>query len=352
MVALAAGALAVLTLGACQQAGNYPAERSVPGGFSPDHPGWKSEVRRDHPLVGQLWKVSDNRFITASDFLRDLEDADFVLLGEKHDNEDHHRIQAWVVSELVARGRRPAFAFEMFDLDRQDALDVQMGSDPVNLEALAEDLSWEETGWPDWYNYRIILEAGLSAKAPVFAAGWPRKELRTIAGQGLGVLSPVQQAQFGLERDYDDDLRESLRLEVKESHCDQLPESMTEPMISITRLKDAFMAERLSHGLAQPGRDVAILIAGGGHVRNDFGVPWHLAERAKGARVVTLGILEVNEAGKDPSAYGQLFQDGGLPFEYVWFTPRLDELDPCEAYAEQLEKARQKHEEGQEQPSD
>jgi hypothetical protein len=108
----------------------------------------------------------------------------------------------------------------------------------------------------------------------------------------------------------------------------------------------------MKHGLDRPGTDLAVLIAGDGHVRHDRGVPWHLSERAKEANIVTLGILEVNEAGEDPMDYGQLFQDGGLPFDYVWFTPRLDELDPCEAYAEQLEKARQKHEESQEQPSE
>jgi len=30
----------------------------------------------------------------------------------------------------------------------------------------------------------------------------------------------------------------------------------------------------------------------------------------------------------------------GLPFDYVWFTPRVDESDPCEKFREQLEKMR------------
>ena len=43
---------------------------------------------------------------------------DFVLLGEKHDNPDHHRLQAWMIDALVARGRRPAIAMEMLDAEQ------------------------------------------------------------------------------------------------------------------------------------------------------------------------------------------------------------------------------------------
>ena len=32
----------------------------------------------------------------------------FVMLGENHENEDHHRLQAWIVAALIGEGRRPA----------------------------------------------------------------------------------------------------------------------------------------------------------------------------------------------------------------------------------------------------
>jgi len=37
-----------------------------------------------------------------------------------------------------------------------------------------------------------------------------------------------------------------------------------------------------------------------------------------------------------------------LPFDFVWFTPRVDDDDPCEVFAEQLRRIReQKQNEGE-----
>ena len=48
--------------------------------------------------------------------------ADVVYLGEQHDNPAHHAHQRAVVEALVARGVRPALAFEMLDEDQQAAM--------------------------------------------------------------------------------------------------------------------------------------------------------------------------------------------------------------------------------------
>ena len=48
-----------------------------------------------------------------------------------------------------------------------------------------------------------------------------------------------------------------------------------------------------------------------------------------------------------PKDYRKVFDADRPPFDFVWFTPRVDLLDPCEAFAEQLERARKRHEKGQ-----
>ena len=53
--------------------------------------------------------------------------------------------------------------------------------------------------------------------------------------------------------------------------------------------------------------------------------------------------MEVDGEAQDPAAYAARFGVEALPFDYVWFTPRVDDLDPCEVYAEQLERAREGH---------
>jgi uncharacterized iron-regulated protein len=89
------------------------------------------------------------------------------------------------------------------------------------------------------------------------------------------------------------------------------------------------MADRLA---VASGRAGGILIAGNGHIRKDRGVPWYLARRDPGARVVTIGLLEVRDEVLRPPA--------DLPYDYVWFTPRVDDDDPCAAHKGELQRLR------------
>src|SRR5687767_16011942 len=44
----------------------------------------------DHPLTGRIWDVAGARFIITEALVARLAPARFVLLGERHDNADHH----------------------------------------------------------------------------------------------------------------------------------------------------------------------------------------------------------------------------------------------------------------------
>ena len=83
---------------------------------------WQSNYGRNHPLTGRIWEVASGKFIDRHNLMMRLARAEFVLLGEKHDNPDHHRLQAEVLRGLIAAGRRPAVGFEMFSLDDAGAI--------------------------------------------------------------------------------------------------------------------------------------------------------------------------------------------------------------------------------------
>ncbi|HSV29537.1 MAG TPA: ChaN family lipoprotein, partial [Candidatus Omnitrophota bacterium] len=67
----------------------------------------------DHRLTGRIWEPASGTFVERDRVLAQAVAADAVLLGETHDNPEHHALQAWVVRELVAAGRKPVVAFEM-----------------------------------------------------------------------------------------------------------------------------------------------------------------------------------------------------------------------------------------------
>jgi uncharacterized iron-regulated protein len=73
---------------------------------------WISPAGRDHPLAGKIWDVAQGAFVTETALLGKLAGHQFVLLGETHTNEDHHRLQARIVAGLAATGGFEAVAFE------------------------------------------------------------------------------------------------------------------------------------------------------------------------------------------------------------------------------------------------
>ena len=80
-------------------------------------------------------RVSSNR----------LARADFVLLGERHDNPDHHLLQAEVLRSLIALGRRPAVGFEMFGIDDASAIANHLAVAPNDAAGLGKAVNWNQT---------------------------------------------------------------------------------------------------------------------------------------------------------------------------------------------------------------
>jgi hypothetical protein len=79
------------------------------------------------------------------------------------------------------------------------------------------------------------------------------------------------------------------------------------------------------------------LITGAGHARNDRGVPYYLRLVDPDALVVSIGFREVSAGAEAISDY----QDAAN-YDFVWFTPRVDDNDPCEQFKDQLKSLNKK----------
>ncbi len=316
---------------------------------------WISEHARDHPLAGRIWDSAAARFAAPEAVVAALSQARYVLLGEKHDNADHHRIQAWLVAQMIAAGRRPALAFEMFTSDQQAALDAHLAAQPGHAAGIGTAVNWAKSGWPDWEHYQPIAQAALDGGAVLLAADLPRALRRALARAGVSALGAERVAALGLDRPLPEDLIAPLREDIAISHCGQLPESMIGPMVTVMTARDAHMADVLRRGAQRAGRDGAILITGKGHARNDRAVPFHLRRGDGAASIVSIGLVEVAEGLTEPPAYAEFLGadshgSGTLPFDFVWFTPVADPEDPCAKFSEQLNQARERHEKNSKDP--
>jgi uncharacterized iron-regulated protein len=283
--------------------------------------------------------VAAGQFIDGAALIDRLRRSRFVLLGEKHDNPDHHRLQAWVLQSLIAAGRHPALGFEMFTADDAPVIARHLASHPFDAAGLAEALNWQRSGWPDWAMYRPLVEAALQANLPVVAANLSPATVRSLSQGGSTALDATFAARYGLDRPLSPALQEAMAEEIRAAHCGYAAEPQVNAMLLVQRARDAQMAESLTTAGRQDG---AVLIAGAGHVRRDVGVPIYLTRAVPGASVLSVAFVEVSQDKLEPTAYGGGLPEHAFPFDYVWYTPRVDEQDPCSVFEEHLKKLQQR----------
>jgi uncharacterized iron-regulated protein len=261
------------------------------------------------PLVGRIWDARAERYVAAEELVERAAHARHVLLGETHDNAEHHRQQLRLLQALAARGETRVLAMEQFDSDEQAAIDAARGA-ASDAEALADAAHFDRKGWI-WPRYQPLVEFALARGWPLVGANLSRSEARAIvtdpARSHLAPASPA--VQRALEHD------------IIASHCGAAPEARRlAGMVEAQRARDSRMAEVLAR-LRWSG---SVLIAGIGHVRRDRGVPLYLPD----SQVVSIAFVEVQPGKDSPHDYYDDFASASS-FDYLWFTPRAERQDPC-----------------------
>lgn len=266
---------------------------------APPLPAWQSPEGREHAELGQIRELSSGRLLTPTQLLEKLAQAPRLLVGEKHDNPDHHALQLWLLRALQAQRPQGSLLLEMLQPVQQAKVDAL--KQKVLPADLPQALGWQQ-GW-DWAMYGPIVREALGQPYPLLAANLDTDEVRSIYRQPpvlKGARSTAAKVQAVLLE------------QVRESHCGLLPESQLPAMLAVQQQRDRRIAERLL-AAQQP----ALLFAGGYHVRKDIGAPLHLADLGAEAGTQVLMLAEVGQGVDAQMA------------DYVWYTPVLPEQDYC-----------------------
>jgi uncharacterized iron-regulated protein len=258
---------------------------------------------RDHADLGVIRELASGRTLTPQELVERLAAAPRVLVGEQHDNPDHHALQLWLLRQLAAQRSQGSLLLEMLNPDQQAKVDAaqadsragQAPADPYQA------LSWQSS-W-DWSVYGALVTYALRQPYPLLSANLDRAQIMQIYKQRptlSGEASTTRQVQATLLDD------------IRESHCGLLPEAQMPAMLAVQQQRDRRMAERL---LAAP--TPALLLAGAFHVRKDLGVPLHLKDLGAGEGNAVLVLAEVGKTVSADSA------------DYVWYTAAQPEQDHC-----------------------
>ena len=302
---------------------------------------WLSPIARDHPLAGVIWDAAARRPLARAVLMERLAGSQVVLLGDKHDNPDHHRLQAEVVAALIPR-RRPAVVFEPISLDRRVALATALADPAPSAEGVIAAVAHDGQGW-DWKLYEPIVDLALRAGLPIVAGDLDPAWVRAMRRDGLRALDAALIERLGLNEPLlGPAARVAIAAEIRRDHCGHAPEAMLDRLVDMQRARDAQLGRAIADALTA-GADGAVLIAGVGHVHRDLAVPLDLGRWAPAATLASVAFTEVPPGRTDASAVlAEEFGDH-IPFDYVWFTPRVDLTDPCEQFRSQLERMHSGH---------
>ena len=270
----------------------------------PALPEWQAPEGREHADLGVIVDLRSGQRLTPEQLLEQLAVAPRVLVGEQHDNPDHHALQLWLLRTLASRREQGSLSLEMLAPNQQAAVelvrvDIARGQPPADLPAA---LNWGK-GW-DWGLYGAVVGYALQQPWPLQSANLDRSEIMAIYAN-----PPLLEGRASTAAS----VREPLLEQIRQSHCGLLPESQFPPMLAIQQQRDRRMAEQMRDA-AQP----ALLFAGAFHVRRDLGVPLHLADlqAADGLQVLVLA-----EVGTPVTA---------AQADFVWYTAAMPQQDHCE----------------------
>ncbi|HYD60412.1 MAG TPA: ChaN family lipoprotein [Noviherbaspirillum sp.] len=277
-----------------------------------------------HPLADKVWDVAAGRFVDPAIVIERATEARFVLLGEIHDNKEHHRIQSAIVDAMVKRGRKPALVMEQFDVEQQRQINTIVQGEGTT-EAKRQELSrLMRQGW-NWPLYEPLVASALKEKLPLVAANLPRDAVREVARNGFQVLGAGEESRLALDSTWSPERNKQLAQEIASGHCGKVPDHMVEVITKSQRARDAVMADKM----IMTRKTGSVGIIGRGHARQDLGVPLYLAARAPEDKVLSVGLVEVYEP-VDPNAYA--YSSVGQQHDYLWFTARpWRKSNPCDS---------------------
>jgi len=252
-------------------------------------------------------------------------------------------LQAQFIDYLTENNHTPAIAFEMLNQNQQSIIDTftaeyyptkhgysHSQSADTNTVLFTKKINWEKSGWPEWPYYRPVFYAAISNHLAIIAANLEVKQIRKVIKEGSQALD--QEYQDLLKKyQYDKQLQKELEQEVQSAHCDMLPEKMLSPMLMGQQTRDLAMTRAIQSSLSKNNAQV-VLIAGSGHTRNDYGIPFYLQQENPELSIISIAFVEVSDNESDPEEYAGAWSKTArqLPCDYVWFTPKAEREDQCE----------------------
>lgn len=219
---------------------------------------------------------------------------DVVLLGEQHDDADHHAWQLQTLAALHVLRPGMAIGFEAFPRRIQPVLDQWVAGE-LSVQQFLERSEWLKVWSFPSELYLPLFQFARLNRIPMIALNVERSLTQAVSAKGWDAVAPAQREGVSTPArplaEYEAELFEMFKEHASARRKDADPPGRGDAafrfFVEAQTTWDRAMAEALAARLKGQPRPLVVGVIGAGHVRNGYGVPHQL--RALG--VSSVGTL-------------------------------------------------------------
>jgi uncharacterized iron-regulated protein len=220
-----------------------------------------------------------------------LAQQQIVLLGETHDDLEHHRWQLHTIAGLYAMRSNMVLGFEMFPRRVQRVLDEWVAGRLGDAEFLTR-VEWERIWGYDFHLYLPIFQFARMHRIPMVALNVERQLVSRVGDEGWAAIPPGEREGISdpapAEREYARQLYQSFvehqapgghhAAHQKQPSEEDLADVKFRRFVEAMQVWDRAMAQGIAERVRGSDPPLVVAIMGSGHVRNGHGVPRQLRD--------------------------------------------------------------------------
>jgi len=226
------------------------------------------------------WSVPGGGRIAAPEILGRAATAQVALLGESHDNADHHRWELQTVAALAALRPKLVLGFEMFPRRVQGALDRWVAGELSEAEFL-KAADWSRVWGYEAAFYLPLFHFARLNRIPMVALNVERDFVRTVGAKGLAAVPPEKREGLSAPAPAGEAYLERLFASYTRHPDKQEPAPVrTDPgfrnFVEAQLVWDRAMAQALADAAARNPDALVVGVMGSRHAAHGDGVPHQL----------------------------------------------------------------------------
>jgi uncharacterized iron-regulated protein len=236
--------------------------------------------------------------------LRDLAGKRVVLLGERHDDADHHRWQLQVITALHAQQPNVVIGMEMLPRRAQPVLDEWVAGRLTEPQLLTRT-EWARVWGFDPALYLPILHFARLNRLPVVALNVDRAVVSEVASKGLAAIPAERREGVGTPTAARAGYRDELHRVFQGHGAASNDAAAFDHFVEAQLFWDRAFAEALAAATKLAGAPLVIGVMGSGHLLNGDGVPHQLADLGITGSAVLLPVAADTPCRELPAGIAQ-----------------------------------------------